>query len=35
MNPIIVITALLNLLAGIGIFLMACSIMSSNLEALG
>ncbi|MCQ2519644.1 MAG: Na/Pi cotransporter family protein [Lachnospiraceae bacterium] len=34
MNSIMVATAILNLLAGIGIFLVACSMMSSNLEAL-
>ena len=28
-----VIVALLNLLAGIGVFLIACQMMSSNLEA--
>ncbi len=34
MNTVMVATAILNLLAGIGIFLVACSMMSSNLEAL-
>lgn len=34
MNVNMVLTAILNLLAGIGIFLVACSMMSSNLESL-
>ncbi len=34
MNVNMVLTAVLNLLAGIGIFLVACSMMSSNLESL-
>lgn len=34
MNVNMVVTAVLNLLAGIGIFLVACSMMSSNLESL-
>ncbi len=34
MDVNMVITAILNLLAGIGIFLVACSMMSSNLESL-
>lgn len=34
MNVNMVVTAVLNLLAGIGIFLVACSTMSSNLESL-
>lgn len=35
MNSTIVIKAVLNLMAGIGIFLVACSMMSKNLEAAG
>ena len=34
MSTVDVITSILNLLAGIGIFLVACSMMSSNLETL-
>lgn len=34
MSPTFVISAVLTLLAGIGIFLIACSMMSSNLEAV-
>ncbi len=34
MNTIAVISAILSMLAGIGIFLVACSTMSSNLEAV-
>lgn len=34
MNATMVATAILNLLAGIGIFLVACTMMSSNLESL-
>ncbi len=34
MNSTVVISALLSMLAGIGIFLVACSTMSSNLEAV-
>lgn len=34
MNVNLILTAVLNLLAGIGIFLVACSMMSSNLESL-
>ena len=33
MNSIAIITSLLTLLAGIGVFLIACQMMSSNLEA--
>lgn len=35
MNSTIAIKAIMNLLAGIGIFLVACSMMSKNLEAAG
>ena len=35
MNATQIATAILTLVAGIGIFLIACSMMSSNLEALG
>lgn len=34
MNSVTAISSILNLLAGIGIFLVACSMMSSNLETL-
>ena len=34
MNSTMVVTAILTLLAGIGIFLVACTMMSSNLESL-
>lgn len=34
MHSTMIITAILSMLAGIGIFLVACSMMSSNLEAL-
>lgn len=34
MSTVEVVTSILNLLAGIGIFLVACSMMSSNLETL-
>ena len=33
MNILAVITAVLTLLAGIGVFLIACTMMSSNLES--
>ena len=35
MDTVAVITSVLSLIAGVGIFLIACSMMSSNLEALG
>lgn len=35
MDPIAIATSVLTLVAGVGIFLIACSMMSSNLEALG
>lgn len=35
MNSTIAVKAVLNLLAGVGIFLVACSMMSKNLEAAG
>lgn len=35
MNAITIVTSMLTLLAGVGIFLIACTMMSSNLEALG
>ncbi|MCQ2401332.1 MAG: Na/Pi cotransporter family protein [Lachnospiraceae bacterium] len=35
MNSTIVIKAILNLMAGIGVFLVACTMMSKNLEAAG
>ncbi len=35
MDIVTVITSVLSLIAGIGIFLIACNMMSSNLEALG
>lgn len=35
MDTIALVTSILTLLAGIGIFLIACTMMSSNLEALG
>lgn len=35
MNTTAIVTSLLTLLAGVGIFLIACTMMSSNLEALG
>lgn len=35
MNGVMTATAVLTLLAGIGVFLTACSMMSSNLESLG
>ena len=35
MDTITIITSILSLIAGVGIFLIACSMMSSNLEALG
>jgi len=34
MNTVDIITAILSMLAGIGIFLIACGMMSSNLEAI-
>lgn len=34
MSTTMIVTSILNLLAGIGVFLVACSMMSSNLEAL-
>ena len=30
-----IVTSVLSLIAGVGIFLIACTMMSSNLEALG
>ena len=33
MSSVEVISSILNLLAGIGVFLVACTMMSSNLEA--
>ena len=35
MDTVAIITSVLTLIAGVGIFLIACSMMSSNLEALG
>lgn len=35
MNTTAIVTSMLTLLAGVGIFLIACTMMSSNLEALG
>lgn len=35
MSPVAIATSVLSLIAGVGIFLIACSMMSSNLEALG
>ncbi len=35
MDAVTVITSVLSLIAGVGIFLIACTMMSSNLEALG
>lgn len=35
MNTTTIVTSMLSLLAGVGIFLIACNMMSSNLEALG
>lgn len=35
MDPIAIATAALTLIAGVGVFLIACTMMSSNLEALG
>lgn len=35
MNTTAIVTSMLSLLAGVGIFLIACTMMSSNLEALG
>lgn len=35
MNTVDIITSVLSLFAGVGVFLIACSMMSSNLEALG
>lgn len=35
MDPITVTTSILTLIAGLGVFLVACSMMSSNLESLG
>ena len=35
MNQVSILSAVLTLLAGIGVFLVACSTMSSNLEAAG
>ena len=35
MDVVSVITSVLTLIAGVGIFLIACTMMSSNLEALG
>ena len=35
MDAITIITSVLSLIAGVGIFLIACNMMSSNLEALG
>ncbi|MBP5454300.1 MAG: Na/Pi symporter, partial [Lachnospiraceae bacterium] len=34
MNSVTIVSAVLSMLAGIGIFLVACSMMSSNLEAV-
>ena len=35
MDTVQIITSLLGLVAGVGVFLIACNMMSSNLEALG
>lgn len=35
MNATEIATSILSLVAGVGIFLIACTMMSSNLEALG
>ena len=35
MNIAMVVTSVLSLIAGVGIFLIACTMMSSNLESLG
>ena len=35
MNAISILTAILTLMAGIGVFLMACHLMSSHLESAG
>lgn len=35
MDTVAIVTSVLTLVAGVGIFLIACSMMSSNLEALG
>ncbi len=35
MDTVAIITSVLTLIAGVGVFLIACSMMSSNLEALG
>ena len=35
MDPIAILTAALTLISGVGVFLIACTMMSSNLEALG
>lgn len=35
MEPITVATSILSLIAGLGVFLVACSMMSSNLESVG
>ena len=34
MTTVAIVSAILTLLAGIGVFLVACSMMSSNLESL-
>ena len=35
MDAVTIATSVLSLIAGVGVFLVACSMMSSNLEALG
>ena len=35
MDAVTVITSVLTLIAGVGIFLIACTMMSANLESLG
>lgn len=35
MDPVTIATSVLNLIAGVGVFLIACTMMSSNLESLG
>ncbi len=35
MDTVQIITSVLGLVAGVGVFLIACNMMSSNLEALG
>lgn len=35
MDTVAIVTSVLTLIAGVGVFLIACSMMSSNLEALG